>query len=82
MKDIEDAFVERLKAVGNPLMERGDDLHFVVHVAAAPAAAAAAAVGGQETVIDNPAMALHEFQIAPNSRVELCGSFKLLRFVS
>ena len=80
MKDIEDHFVELLKTAGNPLMERGDDIHFVVHISSA----AAAAVGdsARETVIDNPAMAVHEYRIAPNSKVELSGSFKLQRFVA
>ena len=79
MKDIEDHFVDHLKAAGNPLMERGDDIHFVVRNSSA--AAAAVTDSAREIVIDNPAMALHEFHIAPNSQVELCGSFKLLTFV-
>ena len=79
MEDIERVLVKRLEAAGNPLMERGDDVHFIVR--AASAAEAAASGAASEFVLDDPARAVHDMHIAPNSCIELVGSFKLQRFV-
>ena len=78
MEDILRVFEQRLAACGDPLVERGDDVHFVVRVASA--AAAAVSGSARECTVDNPAAAVHELRIAPNSTVELAGTFKLQRF--